>query len=67
MGPVVTNLINGDVQSLIRMPRGCGEQTMIYLGPTVYVLQYLQSTNQVTDEIEKNAFHFIQSGIMEKL
>ena len=64
MGPVVTDLINGgSLQSRLRMPTGCGEQTMISLGPNVYVLQYLTNTKQVTAQIEQNAYNYIQSGM----
>ena len=65
MGPVVTNLINGGLESLLRLPTGCGEQTMLKLGPNVYVFQYLRNTNQVTEAIEQNAYKFIQSGNVE--
>ena len=63
LGPVVTDLISGGkLQSRLRMPTGCGEQTMLSLGPNVYVLQYLTNTRQVTAQIEANAYKFIQSG-----
>ncbi|XP_078491488.1 complement component C3 [Ciona intestinalis] len=52
MGPAievdpVTQEAN-NVNSLIRQPYGCGEQTMIYAGPTVFALQYLVTTGTIT-------------------
>ena len=44
------------------MPMGCGEQTMMFLAPNVYVLQYLLKTGQVTADIESRAYALIQSG-----
>ena len=46
----------------LRMPMGCGEQTMIFLAPNVYVMQYLLRTRQVTADIESKAYRMIQSG-----
>jgi len=54
---------DGGLDALLRMPTGCGEQTMIYMSPNVYALQYLSNTNQVTGDIEKKAYKFIESGI----
>ncbi|XP_066471507.1 complement C4-like [Tiliqua scincoides] len=34
------------VSSLLRVPRGCGEQTMIFLAPGVYAMRYLDETEQ---------------------
>ena len=62
IGPVVTSLITGGLESLLRMPMGCGEQTMIFLAPNVYVMQYLLRTRQVTADIESKAYRMIQSG-----
>nr|BAJ05269.1 complement component C3 precursor [Diadumene lineata] len=67
IGPVVTNLITGGLEALLRMPTGCGEQTMIYMSPNVYALQYLSNTNQVTDVIEGKAYNFIKSGYTREL
>jgi len=62
IGPLVTSLITGGLESLLRMPMGCGEQTMIFLAPNVYVMQYLLRTRQVTADIESEAYRMIQSG-----
>nr|BAH22724.1 complement component C3 precursor [Nematostella vectensis] len=67
IGPVVTNLINGGLDNLLRMPTGCGEQTLIYMSPNVYVLEYLSNTHQVTASVEAKAYKFIQQGYLREL
>ena len=62
IGPAVSTLISGGLENLLRMPMGCGEQTMMFLAPNVYVLQYLSKTKQVTADIESRAYEMIQSG-----
>lgn len=51
-----------DVENLIRLPHGCGEQVMIYLGPTLYTTRYLSSINKLTGEMRWRAIRYIQSG-----
>lgn len=51
-----------DVENLIRLPHGCGEQVMIYLGPTLYTTRYLSSMNKLTGEMRWRAIKYIQSG-----
>ena len=54
MAPGVKDMVENGLDKLIVMPRGCGEQTMIYMAPLVYVLKYLYTLkNGVTDEIER--------------
>ena len=63
IGPAVSNMIDGKgLNNLIALPTGCGEQTMLKLAPNVFILNYLRSTKQVTDQIEGTAFGFIRSG-----
>lgn len=58
MGPTVNGL-----DKLLRMPTGCGEQTMIGLAPDVFVTNYLTATNQLTGEVEEKAINFMESGM----
>ena len=63
IGPAVTSLIHGGgLATLLQMPMGCGEQTMMHMAPNVYVLQYLRNSKQVTEAIETQAYKFIQLG-----
>uniref|UniRef100_UPI0000683218 COMPLEMENT FACTOR C4A n=1 Tax=Homo sapiens TaxID=9606 RepID=UPI0000683218 len=57
----------GGVASLLRLPRGCGEQTMIYLAPTLAASRYLDKTEQwstLPPETKDHAVDLIQKGYM---
>lgn len=58
MGPVLTNLNN-----LVRMPTGCGEQNMIGFVPNIFVLKYLTSIGKVTKDIQDNAVKYMEIGM----
>lgn len=66
LGPVITAVIDG-LESLLALPRGCGEQTMIYMAPNVYVLRYLTRVDQSTESLEAKATHNIEEGIMREM
>lgn len=51
-----------NLDGLLKMPYGSGEQNMALLAPNIYILQYLRSTEQLTDDILKKAVHFLTSG-----
>ncbi len=57
MGRALTNL-----HGLLRMPYGCGEQNMAVLSPNIYILQYLENTEQLTSAIRERATGFLKSG-----
>lgn len=57
MGPTLNNLHN-----LIRLPFGCGEQNMIHFAPNVYIMRYLQRTNQFEPEIKNEATGYLIQG-----
>ena len=52
-----------NVDGLIRMPYGCGEQNMINFAPNVYVMDYLTAVNQLTDLQEKKALAYMEAGV----
>ncbi|KAM6959235.1 alpha-2-macroglobulin [Aplochiton taeniatus] len=62
MGRAMKNL-----DSLLAMPYGCGEQNMVLFAPNIYILNYLQSTRQLTKEIKDKATHFLKSGYQREL
>ncbi|XP_026080573.1 alpha-2-macroglobulin-like protein 1 [Carassius auratus] len=62
MGRALKNL-NG----LLQMPSGCGEQNMIVLAPNIYILQYLEATAQLTPTIRQSAIGYLQSGYQGQL
>ncbi|NXL66192.1 A2ML1 protein, partial [Chordeiles acutipennis] len=57
MGTALQNL-----DHLVQMPLGCGEQNMVLFAPVVYVLQYLEKTRQLTPEIKERATGFLRNG-----
>ena len=59
MGPTLSGL-----DKLLRMPTGCGEQTMIMFAPNIYVLRYLTSTSQLTSgsAIKTKALNYMNNG-----
>ena len=60
MGPAMANL-----DSLLRMPYGCGEQNMANFAPNIYIMDYLTKTNQVTEGIKSKAVNFMEVGQYE--
>ncbi|KAK7083640.1 A-macroglobulin complement component [Halocaridina rubra] len=62
LGPTLENLGN-----LIRMPYGCGEQNMLNFAPNIFILQYLEATNQMTTDIEQKSIDYMISGYQREL
>ncbi|KAM9075756.1 complement C4-B [Megaptera novaeangliae] len=55
----------GGVASLLRLPQGCGEQTMVLLAPTLAASRYLDKTEQwsmLPPEMKDHAVDLIQKG-----
>ncbi|XP_059154462.1 CD109 antigen-like, partial [Physella acuta] len=57
MGPTIAGL-----GSLLQIPTGCGEQTMLDLAADVYVTDYLDCVNQLNEDIKTKAIDFMESG-----
>ncbi|XP_066457061.1 alpha-2-macroglobulin-like [Eleutherodactylus coqui] len=62
MGTAMQNL-----DRLLAMPYGCGEQNMVLFAPNVFVLQYLEKSNQLNNEIQSKAKRFLESGYQRQL
>ncbi|NWW27654.1 A2ML1 protein, partial [Falcunculus frontatus] len=62
MGTALQNL-----DHLVQMPHGCGEQNMVLFAPVVYVLQYLEKTRQLSPEIKDRATGFLRNGYQIQL
>uniref|UniRef100_A0A8C2WD89 Alpha-2-macroglobulin-like protein 1 n=1 Tax=Cyclopterus lumpus TaxID=8103 RepID=A0A8C2WD89_CYCLU len=62
MGRAMKNL-----DRLLAMPYGCGEQNMLLFAPNVFILDYLKSTAQLTQDIRDRATRFLQSGYQREL
>ena len=50
------------LQNHIRMPFGCGEQTMLNFAPDIYITKYLKSVGKLTKYIERKATDVLKSG-----
>ncbi|CAM5081738.1 unnamed protein product [Natator depressus] len=62
MGTALQNL-----DQLVQMPSGCGEQNMVLFAPIIYVLQYLEKTGQLSEELKTRAVGFLQTGYQRQL
>ncbi|KAF6338697.1 alpha-2-macroglobulin like 1 [Rhinolophus ferrumequinum] len=62
MGTALQNLDN-----LVQMPSGCGEQNMVLFAPIIYVLQYLEKSGLLTEEIRSRATGFLELGYQKEL
>ncbi|NWI96003.1 A2ML1 protein, partial [Pitta sordida] len=62
MGPALENL-----DQLLRMPFGCGEQNMVQFAPNIYILQYLNKTKQLNSKIKDKALNFLKKGYQRQL
>lgn len=51
-----------NTQDLLKMPYGCGEQNMVLFAPNIYVLDYLNETEQLTQEIKTKAIAYLNTG-----
>ncbi|CAN9511029.1 unnamed protein product [Ophioblennius macclurei] len=56
-----------NLEGLLHMPYGCGEQNMALLAPNIYILQYLKGTQQLTPAISERALNFLTSGYQRQL
>lgn len=62
----ILGLAMQNLENLLQMPYGCGEQNIALLASDTYVLDYLQSTQQLTEEVKSKAFSFLSNGEMIK-
>ncbi|OCT69759.1 uncharacterized protein LOC379686 isoform X2 [Xenopus laevis] len=62
MGTALQNL-----DHLLAMPYGCGEQNMVLFAPNIFILQYLEKTHQLSPEIQSKAKGFLESGYQRQL
>ncbi|XP_056097146.1 alpha-2-macroglobulin-P-like [Rhinichthys klamathensis goyatoka] len=62
MGRALKNL-----DGLLQMPSGCGEQNMIILAPNIYILLYLEVTGQLTAAIQATSTRYLQRGYQGQL
>lgn len=61
MGPTLK------VDSLLRLPYGCGEQNMVNFAPSIYIMKYLSSVEQLSESIENKAKNIMRTGYQREL
>ncbi|XP_041426096.1 alpha-2-macroglobulin-like protein 1 isoform X2 [Xenopus laevis] len=62
MGKALDNLEN-----LLDLPTGCGEQNMVKFAPIIYVLRYLENTKQLTDVVRVRGNVYLVHGYQQEL
>ncbi|ETE58704.1 hypothetical protein L345_15574, partial [Ophiophagus hannah] len=69
----INNLLCGassaiqNVHQLLRLPSGCGEQNIALLAPNIYIMDYLNKTDQLTEEIKSKAIGYLVAGYQRQL
>uniref|UniRef100_A0A452H633 OVOS protein n=1 Tax=Gopherus agassizii TaxID=38772 RepID=A0A452H633_9SAUR len=56
-----------NLQQLLQMPFGCGEQNMVLFAPNIYILDYLNKTGQLSEETKSKAIGYLVSGYQKQL
>merc|ERR1711959_77425 len=62
LGPTLDGL-----SRLVRLPTGCGEQTMITFAPQIFVMNYLDSVESNSPDLRKNLQSNIAVGLQREL
>ncbi|XP_030043086.1 alpha-2-macroglobulin-like protein 1 [Microcaecilia unicolor] len=57
MGNALQNMNNH-----LAMPYGSGKETMSKLAPNIFIVQYLESSGQLTEPIKRKAVQFLEQG-----
>uniref|UniRef100_A0A8C0XBL4 Alpha-2-macroglobulin n=1 Tax=Castor canadensis TaxID=51338 RepID=A0A8C0XBL4_CASCN len=66
LGDILGSAIQ-NIQNLLQMPYGCGEQNMVLFAPNIYVLKYLNETQQLTQEVKSKAIEYLLAGYQREL
>ncbi|XP_078394181.1 alpha-2-macroglobulin-like protein 1, partial [Cetorhinus maximus] len=56
-----------NLDGLLSLPTGCGEQNMVKFAPNIYVQRYLNKTNQLTRQIQERAIGYLRTGYQNQL
>lgn len=62
LGPAMINLEN-----LIRLPTGCGEQNLVHFMPNLIIMNYLRNTGQFNTAIQKEAIRHLETAYQQEL
>nr|ADE45341.1 thioester-containing protein 1.4 [Biomphalaria glabrata] len=67
---VTGDLIGSTVQSLtslLTLPTGCGEQSLVKFTPNIHIGRYLKATNQLSEELNKKIIDLLNDGYQRQL
>ncbi|NXL70913.1 OVOS protein, partial [Leptocoma aspasia] len=56
-----------NMDNLLHLPYGCGEQNMALFTPNIYALDYLNKTGQLTEEIRVRGTGYLSTGYQKQL
>lgn len=62
LGPGINN-----IDDLLQMPYGCGEQNMLNFVPNIVVLEYLTQAGRLTPQVKNKALKHMESGYQREL
>ncbi|XP_064090445.1 CD109 antigen-like isoform X2 [Macrobrachium nipponense] len=62
LGPAVTNL-----ESLLELPTGCGEQNMAKMVSNIVLMEYLKNKNQLSEAMQGRAKRHLETGYQQQL
>ncbi|XP_077026094.1 ovostatin-like isoform X2 [Tamandua tetradactyla] len=66
LGDILGNAMQNS-QNLLHMPFGCGEQNMALFTPNIYIMDYLNQTQQLTEEIKSKGVGYLTTGYQRQL
>ncbi|KAI3388693.1 hypothetical protein SNEBB_005572 [Seison nebaliae] len=66
VGDILGNSMN-NLDKLLRMPYGCGEQNILSLAPNIFVSMYLESIRAYTDDLKSKAKQHMEQGYQREL
>lgn len=56
-----------NLDGLIRMPTGCGEQNMMNFVPNIVAMDYMNATKNMNETIQKKALKYMEDGYQREL
>ncbi|XP_012256873.2 pregnancy zone protein-like isoform X1 [Athalia rosae] len=62
LGPALENL-----EKLVRLPMGCGEQNMVLFVPNIHVINYLEATHMENSALKAKAIKNMEKGYQREL
>ncbi|KAK8785624.1 hypothetical protein V5799_008014 [Amblyomma americanum] len=64
---MLTEAVISNVDSLISMPMGCGEQNMMIMAPVLYAYNYLKMKNMLNETLFNTALTYLRKGYQQEL